>query len=142
MMRLSVFLLTVSALAQTIELVPVIQRPVSRSITLPGEFEPYLSAALQARVPGFVERVLVDRGSIVRQGDLLIELSAPEMEARILEAESKVQAADSERVQAEAQRSAAQSTLEKLKKAAETPGAIAGNEIVIAQRQVDSLDAL
>jgi membrane fusion protein (multidrug efflux system) len=128
--------------AQTIELVPVVQKPVSRTITLPGELEPFLSVALQARVPGFVERVLVDRGSIVRQGDLLIELSAPEMDARIAEARSKVQAADSERIEAEAQRGAAQSTLDRLKKAAETPGAIAGNEITIAQKQVDALDAL
>lgn len=131
-----------TAFSQTIELVSVVQKPVSRSITLPGEFEPFMKVALQARVPGFVERVLVDRGSVVRQGELLIELSAPEMEARINEAESRVQSADSERVQAEAQRSAAQSTLERLKKAAETPGAVAGNEIVVAQRQVDSLDAL
>ena len=133
---------TATAFGQTIELVPVIQRPVSRSVTLPGEFEPFMSVALQARVPGFVEKVLVDRGSIVRQGELLIELTAPEMDARISEAESKVQSADSERVQAEAQRAAAQSTLERLKKAAETPGAVAGNEIVIAQRQVDAFDAL
>ena len=131
-----------AAFGQTIELVPVVLKPVSRSVTLPGEFEPFMQVALQARVPGFVERVLVDRGSAVRSGDLLIELSAPEMEARIVEAESKVLAADSERMQAEAQRSAAQSTLERLKKAAETPGAVAGNEIVVAQRQVDSLDAL
>jgi RND family efflux transporter MFP subunit len=64
------------------------------------------------------------------------------MDARVIEAQAKVQAADSERIQAEAQRSAAQSTLDRLKKAAETPGAIAGNEIVVAQRQVDALDAL
>ena len=127
---------------QTMELVHVVQKPVSRSVNLPGELEPFMQVALQARVPGFVERVLVDRGSVVRSGDLLIELSAPEMDARIAEAESKVLAADSERVQAEAQRSAVQSTLERLKKAAETPGAVAGNEIVVAQRQVDSLDAL
>ena len=139
---LGFLVLAVCAGAQTIELVPVIQKPVSRTITLPGEFEPFMSVALQARVPGFVERVLVDRGSAVKQGDLLIELSAPEMDARILEAQSKVQAIDSERVQAEAQRGAAQSTLDRLKKAAETPGAVAGNEIVLAQRQVDSLDAL
>ena len=135
-------LLATTATAQTIELVPVTQKPVSRTITLPGEFEPLLQVTLQARVPGFVEKVLVDRGSQVHQGELLIELSAPEMDARIAEAESKVQAADSERAQAEAQRSSAQSTLDRLKKAAETPGAIAGNEIVVAQRQVEAFDAL
>ena len=143
MMRLSVILfVAVSAQAQTIELVPVIQKLVSRTITLPGEFEPFMKVALQARVPGFVEKVLVDRGSVVKQGELLIELSAPEMDARIAEAEAKVQANDSERLQAEAQRAGAQTTLDRLKKAAETPGAIAGNEVTVVQKQVDAFDAL
>ncbi len=61
-------------------------------------------------MPGYVERVLVDRGSVVKQGELLVELSAPEMQAQIAEAESKVQAAESDRLQAEAQLAAAQST--------------------------------
>ena len=82
----TLLLLTAALHAQTIELVPVIQKTVTRSITLPGELEPFLTVGLQAKVPGFVDRVLVDRGSIVRQGDLLIELSAPEMDARIVEA--------------------------------------------------------
>lgn len=139
---LALLFLALSAQAQTIELVPVIQKPVSRTITLPGEFEPFMKVALQARVQGFVEKVLVDRGSAVKQGDLLIELSAPEMDARIAEAEAKVQANDSERAQAEAQRASVQSTLDRLKKAAETPGAIAGNELTIVQKQVDAFDAL
>ncbi len=143
MMRTNLLLLAaVAAWGQTIELVPVTQKSVSRIVTLPGELEPFMKVALQVRVPGFVDRVLVDRGSAVRQGDLLIELSAPEMDARIAEAEAKAQSSDSERLQAEAQRAGAQSTLERLKKAAETPGAVAGNEIVVVQRQVDALDAL
>jgi multidrug efflux pump subunit AcrA (membrane-fusion protein) len=33
--------------------------------------------ALHAKVPGYVDRVLVDRGSVVKEGQLLIERSAP-----------------------------------------------------------------
>ena len=76
-------------------------------------FSPILSVSLHAKVPGYVERVLVDRGSVVKQGELLVELSAPEMEAQIAEAESKVQAAEADRLQAEAQLAAAQSTYER-----------------------------
>ena len=86
-----------SGLAQTIELVPVVAKSVSRTIDLPGEFQPFLSVALHARVTGFVENVLVDRGSVVKQGDLLVELSAPEMKAQIAEAESKLQASEADR---------------------------------------------
>jgi membrane fusion protein (multidrug efflux system) len=128
--------------AQTGELVPVVSKPVSRTVELPGEFLPFLSVALHARVPGYVERVLVDRGSMVKQGDLLAEMSAPEMSAQIAEAESKVQAYEADRLQAAAQLAAAQSTYEGLKKAAETPGAIAGNELIQAEKQVDAAKAL
>jgi membrane fusion protein, multidrug efflux system len=128
--------------AQPLELAPVVSRQVSRTVELPGEFLPFLTVSLHARVPGYVERVLVDRGTIVKQGDLLVELSAPEMNAQIAEAESKVQSADAERLQAEAQLSAAQSTADRMKKAAETPGAIAGNELIQAEKQVDAAKAL
>ncbi len=128
--------------SQTIDLVPVVAKPVSRTIDLPGELQPFLSVAVHARVRGYVERVLVDRGSVVQQGQLLAELSAPEMQAQIAEAESKVQAAESDRLQAEAQLAAAQSTAGRLAKAAETPGAIAGNELILAQKQVEAATAL
>jgi len=64
------------------------------------------------------------------------------MNAQIAEAESKVQAAEADRLQAEAQLAAAQSTYERMKSAAEPPGAIAGNEVIQAEKQVDSAKAL
>ncbi|HWZ30699.1 MAG TPA: efflux RND transporter periplasmic adaptor subunit [Bryobacteraceae bacterium] len=128
--------------AQTGELALVVSKSVSRTVELPGEFLPFQIVSLHARVPGYVERVLVDRGSVVKHGDLLAELSAPEMTAQIAEAEFKVQVIEADRLQAEAQLAAAQSTYERMKKAAETPGAIAGNEVIQAEKQVDSAKAL
>jgi RND family efflux transporter MFP subunit len=127
---------------ETANLVPVVSKPVSRTVDLPGEFLPYLAVSLHAKVPGYVARVLVDRGSVVKQGELLVELSAPEMAAQIAEAESKVQAADADRLQAEAQLAAAQSTYDRTKTAAQTPGAIAGNELILAQKQTEAAQAL
>jgi len=128
--------------AQTVELVTVISKPVFRTVELPAELQPYLSVSLHAKVKGYVERVLVDRGSAVKQGDLLAELNAPEMKAQVAEAESKAQATGSDRLQAEAQLAASQSTYDRLRKAAETPGAVAGNELVQAQKQVEAAQAL
>ena len=136
------FALTIAIGAQTADLAPVVAKPVSRTIELPGEFLPFLSVPLHARVPGYVERVLVDRGSVVKPGDLLVELTAPEMTARIAEAESRVQAAEADRLQAEAQLAAAQATYERLKEAAQTPGAVAGNELIQAEKQVDAAKAV
>src|SRR5215469_17173381 len=92
------------------DLVPVVSKPVSRMTDLPGEFQPFLSVSLHAKVPGYVDRILVDRGSVVKEGQLLVELSAPEMAARIAEAQSRLESAESERLQAEAQLAAVEST--------------------------------
>ena len=129
-------------LAQTGALVPVVSRPESRSVDLPAEILPYLSVSLHAKVRGYVEQVLVDRGSAVKQGDLLLSLSAPEMEAQIAEAQSKVPVTEADRLQAEAQLSATQSTYQRLQEAAKTPGAIAGNDVVQAQKQVEAAQAV
>lgn len=128
--------------AHAIDLAPVVSKPVSQTIPLPGEFAPYLSVALHARVVGYVDRVLVDRGSQVKRGELLAELSAPEMAAQIAEAESKVQAAEAERLQAEAQLAATQANYDRLKKASETPGAVAENELIQAEKQLEAGKAL
>jgi membrane fusion protein (multidrug efflux system) len=130
------------ALAQSSNLVAVISKNVSRTVDLPAELQPFLSVELHAKVSGYVERILVDRGSSVKAGELLAELRAPELQAQIAEAESRVQAAESERTQAEAQLAAAQSTYDRLKKASETPGAIAGNELIQAEQQVEAARAV
>ncbi|MFN3322400.1 MAG: efflux RND transporter periplasmic adaptor subunit [Bryobacteraceae bacterium] len=122
------------AFAQTVEQVEVVSRPVERLLRLPGELFPFQGVGLHARVTGFVDRVEVDRGSVVKKGDLLILLSAPEMGAQI--------ATESQRIEAEAKLLAAQSTYERLKTAAETPGAVAGNEVIIAEKSVEAARAL
>ena len=126
---------------QTKELTPVVAKAVYRTIELPGEFQPFQSVAVHAKVRGYVARVLVDRGSAVKRGQLLAELTAPEMRAQIAEAESKAQAAEAERLQAVAQLAAAQSTAERLQEASQTPGAIAGNELIQAQKEVEGEQA-
>jgi RND family efflux transporter MFP subunit len=130
------------AWSQTGDIATVVSKPVSRTIDLPGEFTPYMSVALHAKVRGYVERVYVDVGSSVKQGEPLAEVSAPEMTAQIAEAESKVRLAEADRLQSEAQLAAAQATYDRLKKAAETPGVIAGNELVQQEKQVEAAKAM
>jgi len=129
-------------LAQTIKLVKVVSKRVVRTTELPGEFYPYLSVELHAKVAGYVDGVLVDRGSVVKQGDLLVQLSAPELEAHISQAQAQVTAAESDETQAEAQLAAARSNYEKLQEAAKTPGAVAENDLIQAKQQTDAAQAL
>src|SRR5258707_14555257 len=134
----SLLLTSGRAMGQTLESVPVVSRPQDRTVLLPGEFTPYLSVPIHAKVTGFVEKVEVDRGSVVTEGQLLATMVAPELNAQRAEAEAKVRAAEAQRVEVEARVVGAESTYQRLKAASATPGVIAGNELVQAEKQADS----
>ena len=136
------FTARVPVFAQKVELVRVVSKRVQRTTELPGEFYPYLSSQLHAKVSSYVESVLVDRGSFVKKGQLLVELSAPEMTARITQAQAQLTAAESDEAQAEAQLAAAQSTYDRTQEAAKTAGAVAENDIVQAKQQTQAAEAL
>ncbi len=126
-----------SAGAQSVEVVHVTSKVLERKSRLPGEFTPYQTVDLHARVTGYVEKVEVDVGSTVKAGQLLVTLSAPEMKAQLAEAEAKIGVLESQKIEAEARLVGLQSTYEKLKAASATPGVIAGNELVLAEKAVD-----
>ncbi len=138
---LMVFAVVCALPAETIDVVKVISRRAERKVELPGEFTPYQIVAVRAKVTGFVEQVHVDRGSVVKESELLAALVAPELKAQRLEAEAKVQSIESQRAEAEAKAVAAESTYDKLKTASQTPGVVAGNDLVIAQKAVDAARA-
>lgn len=127
---------------QSIDVVAVVSKNVDRKLRLPGEFQPYLKVDLFARIGGFVEKVEVDRGSVVKQGQLLAVLSAPELIAQRAEAEAKVQAVASQCAEAQAKLTGAQSTYERIHAAAATPGAVAENEVVTARQAMEAARAV
>ncbi len=140
----ALFLTTLQLPAQpipTIDAARVAALPVERKLDLPGELLPYQRTEIRAKISGFIQKVLVDRGSRVKQGDLLAELTAPEMDARIAEAEARVLVLESEIAESRARLAAAQSTASKLKLASATPGVIAGNELELANRETEALQA-
>jgi RND family efflux transporter MFP subunit len=128
--------------APHVELAKVESRSLSRTVPLTAELTPYLQTDIEARVPGYVERVLVDRGTSVRRGQLLVQLSAPEMGSQSSAAEASLHQAEAEADQAAAQAAAAASTYERLLEASKTPGAVAGNELTQAEKQKDAASAL
>jgi membrane fusion protein, multidrug efflux system len=128
--------------AQSLKFVKVVSKRVARTTELPGEFYPFLSVQLHAKVPSYVEKVLVDRGSFVKEGELLVQLSAPEMMAHISQAQAQLTSAESDEAQAEAQLAAAQSTYSRLEQASKTPGAVAENDTLQAKQQTEAAEAL
>jgi membrane fusion protein, multidrug efflux system len=118
--------------------VKVTTRAIDKVRKLPGEFAPFQSVDLHARLAGYIDEITVDVGSAVRKGQRLATLSAPEMDAQIAEAKARVELAGAQKAEADAKLLAAQATRDRLKQAAQTPGAIAGNELVLAEKAVDA----
>jgi len=105
---------------------------------LPGELQAYQDVVLYPKVQGFVEWIEVDRGSVVKEGQLLVRLIAPELTAHRQEAAAKVQAAQAQRLEAEAKLAADEATYKRLKAASATPGVITGNDVDIAQKTAEA----
>lgn len=102
-----------------IEVVRVISQPLDTVAHLQGELSAYESVALFARTSGFVSKVLVDRGSEVKRGQVLVMLVAPELRAQRAEVQAKL--------------TVDESTFQRLRAAAQTPGAVAKQELDIAE---------
>src|SRR6187402_972383 len=95
----------------------VIEKALSSSARLPGELVPFDEVNLFPKVNGFVKQLFVDRGSIVKKGQLLMILEAPEME-------SQLQAANSQFLRAQENAVASKQKYERLKEAAKEPGSV------------------
>jgi membrane fusion protein, multidrug efflux system len=122
----------------TIDVVQIVEEPLDVTLDMPGELEAFETVAIIPRVTGFVKTIRVDRGSHVRAGQLLVELDAPELVAQRAEAYSKLQGADAQLAAVRSKAGADSSTYEKLKAASATPGVVAGNDLVIAQKAVEA----
>ena len=122
----------------TIDVVRVVEQPLNVQLSLPGELMAYQEVAIFPRVTGFVKTVMVDRGSRVRAGDLLATLEAPELVAQRAEAQSKLQAAEAQLAAARAKADADKSTFDRLKAASATPGVVAGNDVILAEKSADA----
>jgi RND family efflux transporter MFP subunit len=110
-----------------VEPVLVIAKPLDTVVHLEGELTPYERVAIYARATGFVSKVLVDRGSRVKAGQLLLTIVAPELRAQRAEAEAKLQGD--------------KATSDRLTAASQTPGAVAGNEVERAESSVKADEA-
>jgi membrane fusion protein (multidrug efflux system) len=136
----------------TVNVTEVVSMEVNRQFRLPGELQPFEDVAIYAKVPGFVEAINVDRGSLVKKGQVLARLRAPELDAQRGEAEARSRAAQSQcveaaarvnsaraqRLEAEAKLAAEEATYQRLKAASATPGVVAGNDVEVALRSVEA----
>lgn len=141
-----------SAPTSTVTVTKVVAQDLRRQTSLPGELRAYQDVALYPKVQGFVEWMGVDRGSVVKRGQLLVRMRAPELAAQSSGAEAKARAAESQRLEAasrvlsiraqrleaEAKLASDEATYKHLKAAAATPGVVAGNDLEVAQKTVEA----
>lgn len=121
-----------------IDIVRVVEQPLSVQLSLPGELTAFQTVAIHPRVIGFVKTVRVDRGSRVGAGDLLATLEAPELVAQRSEAQSRLQAVEAQLAAARAKADADRATFDRLQTASATPGVVAGNDVLVAERTADA----
>jgi len=108
---------TKSTKKQKADIVEVTEKSLSSAARLPGQLVPFNQVNIFPKVNGFVKEILVDRGSEVKKGQLLMVLEAPEME-------SQLQAANSRYLQAQETAAATKEKYNRLKQAAAEPGSV------------------
>lgn len=130
--------------AISVPLVAVESKTLFREDQLPGEIDAYQDVLIYPKVPGFVKWIGVDRGSVVKAGQLIVQMYAPEYLARRNEAAARVAAAKAalaaeesrlEDIKAELKKRKAtlladQSTYQRVYAASLVPGVIADNDVV------------
>jgi membrane fusion protein (multidrug efflux system) len=103
------------------------QKPIE--ILLPADIRPHEAAKIFSKLNGFIKSIRVDIGSVVKKGDLLAEIEAPELKAQLAEARYKKEAAN-------ARFSSSRDTYERIRESAQTPGVISSDDIEKAKNQM------
>lgn len=80
-----------SSAALPVQTLPVQRRDLARTLTLPGNVSPWLQATLYAKVPGYLKSMNADKGDVVKKGQLLAVLDAPEVEQLFQQADADYQ---------------------------------------------------
>jgi RND family efflux transporter MFP subunit len=96
---------------------------------LPGTALPLLEASLYARTTGYLKRRLVDIGDRVTEGQLLAEITAPDVDDQLAQARANLSQSKANLVLAQANAELAKTTL--------TRDERAGPGVAVAQQQID-----
>lgn len=75
------------------KLAPVERGDIARSVVATGKIQPRAKVQVKSKASGIVKQILVDYGTTVKQGQILIELDKEELQARVREARANLLAA-------------------------------------------------
>jgi RND family efflux transporter MFP subunit len=129
---------------------------ISHVLTLAGQFQPYQTVDVHPKVSGYMRRINVDIGDIVKEGQTLAVLEVPELKAQLQQtvfqvdqSKEEITRAQHDVSRAEAQHQAEHEQFLRLQQAAQGhPGMIAQQELddtratdLSAEAQVDAAKA-
>jgi len=100
-------------------------------VKLPGQLASFEEVSIFPRVNGYVKSVWVDVGSHVKKGQLLMELEAPELEQATTQAKEKY-------AQAKLNATISEQNYERMRQAAETPGAVSPMNLASLKAKADA----
>lgn len=111
------------------------KQPVGEVYKLPAQLAAYQEVSIFPKVNGYVKTVLVDEGSHVREGQLLMTLEDPELQEAVAQAREKYS-------QAMADYTISRENYERLRQASHTPGAISPMDLATAKAKTQADSAL
>lgn len=115
----------------------VAPKPITsdRALDLPGTIVPLEETVIYPRIAGYVRRWTVDIGDQVKEGQLLVEIETPELDAQIEQARADLAQAEASKVRAET--NAALSATERKRYEVLTPAGVTSSQ-ELAQRQAQA----
>ena len=86
----------------TVRVVHAKAGPLAQELTLPGTISAYTTGSLYARASGYITSWSKDIGAHVKRGDVLAEISAPELDQQLAQARAQLVQLQAAQVQAQA----------------------------------------
>jgi membrane fusion protein (multidrug efflux system) len=119
---------------QQVAAASVESQKLDTTLNLPAQITPYEAVDVYPKVTGFIDAILVDRGSRVKAGEVIVRLSAPELVAQRAQAEAGLHSAEAQLAASQAKLASDHGTYLHLVGAAKTPGVVAGNDLQVAEQ--------
>ena len=76
---------------RSVEIVHAERHTIRRSVGEPGELEAFETTAIHAKIAGYVKNWTVNIGASVKKGQILVELSVPELDAQLKQKQAAIE---------------------------------------------------
>jgi len=114
---------------ESYQLISLQPRSIGSEVRLPGVMQSFEFVQMFPKINGFVKDVYVDRGSVVRRGQILMKLEAPEIEEHVSAAKLKY-------TEAYANYMTSKDRYKRLLETSKTPGTVSAYDLEAAQAKM------